>query len=177
MTVRGPRRQARHARTGRWRARSTRRDERGATALEFGLLAPLMLLLVFGMISYGTMLSYRQALSQGATEGARAAAVLPSSTPAAKVTAAVAALNESLQSYGVQCTIPGTATAGNLVRGGTTVGTCAVTVAACTNNAAASCATVVVDHAYRANPLVPTVPGLGIVVPQSLAYTAVAQVS
>jgi Flp pilus assembly protein TadG len=56
---------------------SRHRAEGGAAAVEFALVAPLLLLLVFGVISYGYMLSFRQALSQGAAEGARAAAVSP----------------------------------------------------------------------------------------------------
>ena len=56
---------------GRRRAPS----ERGAAAVEFALVVPLLLLLIFGIISYGMMLSFRQGLTQAASEGARAAAV------------------------------------------------------------------------------------------------------
>ena len=51
------------------------RGSRGAAAVEFALLVPIVLLLLFGIISYGYMLSFRQAMSQGASEGARAGAV------------------------------------------------------------------------------------------------------
>ena len=50
------------------------RQERGAVFAEFVIVLPFFLLLIFGMISYGTMFSFRQTLSQAATEGARAAA-------------------------------------------------------------------------------------------------------
>lgn len=59
---------------GRMRVRR-RRDERGASAVEFALLVLPLSLLVFGIIAFGIMLSFRQTLSQAATEGARAAAV------------------------------------------------------------------------------------------------------
>ena len=57
--------------------RRARARERGAAAVEFALVVPLLLVLVFGIISYGYMLSFRQSISQAAAEGARAAAVAP----------------------------------------------------------------------------------------------------
>lgn len=147
------------------------RRERGAAAVEFALVVPLLLLLVFGIISYGYMLSFRQALSQSATEGARAAAVTlrtPSGTE--QVDAARDALDEALGSYGITC--EGTA----LRRGGVTVGTCSVTVAACSNNATRECASVALAYDYADHPLLPT-PGIGFAMPDNLGYTAVAEVS
>ena len=145
--------------------------ERGAAAVEFALVVPLLLMLVFGIISYGYMLSFRQALSQSATEGARAAAVTlgtPSGTE--QVDAARDALDEALGSYGITC--QGT----SLLRNATVVGTCAVTVAACSNNVSRDCATVTLDYDYATHPLLPT-PGIGFAMPDSLGYTAVAEVS
>ncbi|GAA4129226.1 hypothetical protein GCM10022215_41480 [Nocardioides fonticola] len=167
--------------------RARRRGSRGAAAVEFALVAPLLFLLLFGIISYGYMLSYRQALSQGAAEAARSAAVLTASaTTTEKTTAAVSALNQSLNTYGVSCSITGGATTGNLVKNSTTVGTCSVGVYDCSSVSNASptqtsatpdCIRVYVNHYYSSNPLVPSFPGLGLVLPANLAYTAVAQVS
>lgn len=150
---------------------SRARGQRGAAAVEFALVAPLLLLLVFGIISYGYMLSFRQAVSQSAAEGARAAAVTLS-TPGGteQADAARAALNEALASYGITCS--GT----SLLRGGTNVGSCVVSIASCTGNPARDCATVTVDYDYADHPLIPS-PGVGIVMPDHLAYTAVAEVS
>ena len=153
-----------------------RRTDAGSAAIEFALMAPLLLLLVFGIIAYGYMLSFRQALSQGATEGARAAAVSAYPTPAQKVTDAVSGVNDALSSYGVRCDLPVGATSGTLQRNGAAVGSCAVTPATCVNNALASCMSVQVVYDYKHNPLVPDVPGVGLMLPDSLAYTAVAQV-
>lgn len=164
-----------------------RRGNRGAAAVEFALVAPLLFLLLFGIISYGYMLSYRQALSQGAAEAARSAAVLTASASTTdKTTAATAALNQSLNTYGVSCSIAGGATTGNLVKGGSTVGTCTVGVFDCSSVSTANpvqttatpdCIRVYVNHFYSANPLIPSFPGLGVVLPANLSYTAVAQVS
>jgi len=154
-------------------ARSRGRDEKGAAALEFALVAPLLLMVLLGIVSYGYMLSFRQGMSQGAAEGARAAAVaIASATPAQKSAAAVNAVNLSLQSYGVSCDN----VTNKLTRDGAQVGTCGVTIAPCTNNTATSCATVALDYAYRDNALVP-LPGLNVVMPENLTYSAVAQVS
>jgi hypothetical protein len=81
------------------------------------------------------------------------------------------ALNRSLGSYGVSCV--GT----SLKKDSQTVGSCSVTIANCSNNAAKTCASVHVSYAYRDHPLLPTFPGLGGTMPEDLDYTAVAEVS
>jgi Flp pilus assembly protein TadG len=147
------------------------RREDGAAAVEFALVVPFLLMLVFGIVSYGYMLSFRQALSQGAAEGVRAAAVSTrDSTEEQTRTAALAALNEALQTYGVSC--DGAAMSFR----GATAGTCSVRIDTCVNNAAKRCATVDLDYAYRENAPIPTFPGVGVVLPASLGYAAVAEV-
>jgi len=155
----------------RARALVTRRSgrENGAAALEFALVAPLLFALLFGIIGYGYMLSFRQGISQGAAEGARAAAVEFNS--ANQPTVAMAALNRSLESYGVSCV--GT----SLIRDSETVGSCSVDIDTCENNATKTCASVHVSYAYRDHPLLPSFPGLGGTMPEDLDYTAVAEVS
>ncbi len=154
----------------RARERSRDRADRGAAAVEFALIMPILLLLVFGIISYGYMLSFRQAISQAAAEGARAAAV--AQVAADRDGNAVDAVNEALDSYGVTCA----GVSGPLQRNGAPVGDCSVTIDACANDSSVQCATVTIDYAYDDNPLLP-VPGVGIVLPDNLRYTAVARVS
>lgn len=55
-------------------ARNARQD-RGAAAVEFALLLPLLLLLVFGIIDFGRALNAQITLTQAAREGARLAAL------------------------------------------------------------------------------------------------------
>ena len=55
-------------------ARSAARD-RGAAAVEFALLLPVLLLLVFGIIDFGRALNAQITLTQAAREGARIAAL------------------------------------------------------------------------------------------------------
>ncbi|MDF1706340.1 MAG: pilus assembly protein [Aeromicrobium sp.] len=156
-----------------------RHREDGVAAVEFALIAPLFIALVFGIISYGYMLSFRQGMSQAAAEGARVFAVAPTvgvSTTGSLSTkdAAIAAINRSLSSYSVTCTAAGT-----LTRNGATVGTCSVpsTATACTNNAATKCVKVDLRYSYRANPLIPSFPGLGVVLPETLTYNTTVQVN
>lgn len=145
------------------------RGEQGAAALEFALIAPFLFALILGIIGYGYMLSFRQGISQSAAEGARAAAVVAADgSMTEKEAAAVAAVNRSLESYGVTCG------GGNLTKDGTDVGDCTVGVAACDGDASRECASVRVNYAYRANPLIP---GIGVTLPEKLDYTAVAEVS
>ena len=49
--------------------------DRGATAVEFALLLPLLLLIVMGIIDFGRMLNAQQTLTQAAREGARLVAL------------------------------------------------------------------------------------------------------
>jgi Flp pilus assembly protein TadG len=152
---------------GRTRARDGR--DRGAAAVEFALIMPLLLLLVFGIISFGYMLSFRQAISQAAAEGARAAAV--AQRDADQVPDAISAMNDALESYGVSCADE------TLSRDGNEVGTCAVDIATCAGEAASiQCVTVTINYNYADFPLLPT-PGVGLVLPNELHYRAVARVS
>lgn len=59
----------------RWVARRRTRGERGAAAVEFGLLAPLLILLVFGIIEFGMMLNRDMMVASIARDGARTASL------------------------------------------------------------------------------------------------------
>lgn len=153
---------------------SRRHDDRGAAAVEFALVSVPLLYLVFGIITFGFMLGFRQNVSQAAAEGARAAAIAPVGlTDAQLQDRARSAISDSLTSNGVTCTSSGT-----LVSGAKTVGTCTVSGRqACTSGTStATCIKVSIDYLYSANPMVPTV-GLGIVMPDHLKYESEVQVS
>jgi len=157
-------------------ARTSRGDEeRGAAAIEFALVAPLLILLVMGVISYGYMLSFRQALSQAAAESARATAVSPFPTAAARQQEGLDALNESLDSYGVVC--DGFAAGSHLRKDGQNVGTCSVVIGTCANDPTKDCVTAALAYAYEAHPLTPSFPGASLVLPEQVSYDAVARTS
>jgi Flp pilus assembly protein TadG len=141
--------------------RVRRRGDDGAAAVEFALVVPLLLLLILGIISYGYMLSFRQALSQGAAEGARAAAITPSGLDDdERELRALAKVDEALASYGASCDDAGV--------------TCTVTFSDCGD---ARCASVLVAYPYEDGDVGPKFPGSGVVLPDSLTYTSVVEVS
>jgi Flp pilus assembly protein TadG len=140
-------------------ARRVRR-ERGAAAVEFAILVPLLLLLIFGIISYGVMLAFRQSLSQAASEAARAAVGAPS----AQVNAvAQSAVKGALDTYGKSCSAGVACTIS--------------TPAPCAGDSSHNCVQVTVTYPYRGNPIVPTVPGLGFTLPATLSFTSSIEVS
>lgn len=49
------------------------RKQRGAAAVEFAIVAPIFILLLFGMIEYGRMVMVQQMLTNATREGARRA--------------------------------------------------------------------------------------------------------
>jgi len=59
----------------RVRLGALRRDQRGTAVVEFALVAPILFLLVFGILDFGRALNYYNQLTQLAGQGARAAAV------------------------------------------------------------------------------------------------------
>jgi len=55
--------------------RGSANSERGAAAVEFALLLPLLVLLIFGMIDFGRAINAQITITQAAREGARALAL------------------------------------------------------------------------------------------------------
>jgi hypothetical protein len=63
------------------RRRAGKADERGASAVEFALVTPLLLLLVFAIVDYGLWFNESLNVRQGVREAARAAVVQRIETP------------------------------------------------------------------------------------------------
>jgi Flp pilus assembly protein TadG len=146
------------------RARARSRTERGAAAVEFALVLIPLIYIVFGIIDYGFMLSFRQQVSQAADEGARAGAVQIDSTK--QISDATSAVNSAMNALKVN---------GSAVTCGSGGLTCAVSRAACTNDSTHDCITVKLTYAYKANPVIPSMPLVPI--PTNLEYTAIARVN
>jgi len=130
------------------------------------ILTPLCMLL-FGIVVYGYLMSFRQNMTQAAAEGARAGAVAPpDATPDTHdfaISQAMDATNQALGSFGEGC--------------GNGRSTCSVTVAPCPSPSAAQCVTVTVSYDYQHHPLMPNVPLVSGFIPGTFTSTFTAQVN
>lgn len=81
------------------------RDESGTAMLEFTLISVLLLTIVFGIINFGLILSFKQDMTRAAAEGARAAAVAYPASGA--VAAGTAATQEAVQGFNKTCDVGG----------------------------------------------------------------------
>jgi Flp pilus assembly protein TadG len=86
-------------------ARGLARSQRGTAVVEFALVAPLLFLLVFGIIEFGRALNAYNQITQLAGQGARAAAVNrnPDGTQIAASTGTVDNADCGGHSYSIQC--------------------------------------------------------------------------
>lgn len=138
---------------GTYVARRASRRPRGAAAVEFALVLPILVVLLFGIISYGLMLSFRQSVSQAASEGVRAAAVAPTS-----------ANRQAIAYSAVEKVMGGSCNSGYLH---------------CTTSTPASCSTcmaVTVTYDYGADPSKVKLL-FGFALPDTLSYTATSQIN
>jgi Flp pilus assembly protein TadG len=144
--------------------KSTRRlhDESGAAFVEFVIVVPLFLVMVFALIGFGMLFSLRQTLSQAATEGARAAAIAPfPSDLTARTNRATASINDAFTGdascgSGLTCTVV------------MTPASCTVAVSQCE-------VAVTLTYANLSN-RIPVPQGIGLGFPNSLTYKASARI-
>jgi Flp pilus assembly protein TadG len=67
-----------------WLCRSLRIKRRGASAVEFAIVAPVFFLMIFGMIEYGRLVMVQQILTNATREGARRAVLQDATTSTVK---------------------------------------------------------------------------------------------
>lgn len=163
--------------------RRRRTAERGASAVEFAILIPFVLLVMFEIISWAYMFSFRQALSQAASEGARAGVGGYTSSTSCPVsgtwnvaacapgTAAATAVNNDLGSYSYN---------GTTLKCGSAGVTCTIQQSA-TCPSGHTCLQVTVAYPYRSQPLLSGMPSkvwpFSVVLPPNLTFTSVVGVS
>jgi Flp pilus assembly protein TadG len=59
------------------------RDERGAAAVEFAILLPVLMLILFGIVEFGMIMYSREVITNASREGARAGIVQATAKPTA----------------------------------------------------------------------------------------------
>ena len=128
------------------------RESRGAAAVEFALLVPIFLVIVFGIIDFGLMFYSKTVITNAAREGARTASL------SGDLDVTVAAATSAVGS------LPGTAPVVTTVCKNATGGACTNWVTGLSGVAAPSGGTVKVTVAYTYSWLTPIkyfIPGLG----------------
>ena len=129
-----------------------RRGDRGAAAVEFALLVPILLIVVFGIVDFGLLMNSSSLVSNAAREGARVGSL--EGTQKASEDAAKAAMT------GLIGTIPGPGT-GLVAACTTSTGTCTGWTGTSGTTAAPAGGTVTVTITYNYTWLTPIVRLLG----------------
>jgi Flp pilus assembly protein TadG len=152
---------------GRAMPRRARGDD-GAALLEFALVAIILFTLIFGIISYGFMLSFKQDMTRTAAEGARAGAV---AFPASEALgAARQATIDAAARTGKACS-----TTDGLDSDGDGL-SCSVTITPCTTSAG-NCVNVELRYDQDGHPIVGRIPLLDELPPNTLSSKSVARVN
>jgi Flp pilus assembly protein TadG len=133
--------------------------EAGTALVEMAFVVVLLSVFLFGIMTFGYLMSFKQNMTQAAAEGARAGATAPSADVAAD---ALAATNSSLASFGQSC--------------GNGAMTCTITpLVNCPSAASGHCVTVALDYDYANNPILPVVPLIGSALPSHILANSSAE--
>jgi Flp pilus assembly protein TadG len=137
--------------------------ERGAALVEMAVVVGLLALFLFGIITYGLVMSFDQSLTQAANEAGRAGAVAPRDVA---VERARAAANRVASGWGTEC-------------GGGEGLTCSFVIAPCSNGGSSvtDCMTVELRYDLDAHPRTPTLPVISQTLPDELVATVVVEVN
>jgi Flp pilus assembly protein TadG len=152
----------------RMRGDAGARGDRGAALVEMALIVPILGVLLFGIIEFGYLMSFRGGLAQAASEGARAAAVAVRTTnDVTAINEATAATNQAVANYGKTC--------------GLAYLTCQFFPHDCsgvTQTAALpDCMTVTVTYDNAANPIMPEIPIISFAMPNTLTVSSTVQMN
>lgn len=132
----------------------------GSALVEMAVVLPVLALFLFGIITFGVTMSFKQSLAQATNEAARAAAVAPRADAVARATAAA---DQATSGFGVPC---------NSGQGLT----CSFVITPCADSPG-DCMTVDLTYDLRGHPRVPSIPGVSSTLPDTLVSRAVVQVN
>jgi len=149
------------------------RGDDGAALLEFALVAVLLFTLLFGIINFGLILSFKQDVTRAAAEGARGGAVAYPASPGqtfeeAAELAALEDTDRAVRSISGTFDDDGCDTSGM---------TCDIDVSACQDQPTQQCVTVRVSYAYDEEPLFGSLPFMDGFLPNQVASTSVARIN
>jgi hypothetical protein len=168
--------------TERGRRRRGRGDE-GAALVEFAFVGVLLFTLVFGIISFGLLLSFKQDMTRAAAEGARAGAVAvadgnpPGETQiAAALSAAQTATEEAVEGFGGSFDGSGCAHVG-MDCGEEAIGDGLIEVVPCPEDTSKQCVTVTLVYDYGDHPLYGNIPLISQFLPDEVRSSSVARIN
>ena len=140
---------------------AARRTESGSALVEFAIVLLPLCIILFGIITYGVDLSFKQSMTQAADEAARAAATAPyADGNALAKDRARTATEDVMSGFGRSCTSPGMS--------------CTFTVQPC---GADTCMVVELDYDLAGHPLLPKFPFVDEALPSTVVARAVVQVN
>lgn len=161
MTLRLPR----PARTGRPTAAPGR--ARGVAALEFALILPLFLTVLFAIIHFAVQFGAQQLMTLAAAEGARAALQYQ---PAPDAATAVGLRRTRACTSAMALVGTLQARTGNSV-------SCSTVLTTCAHDAALQCLQVRLSYPYRSRPLIPALPYMNNLSPVTMLGLATVQLN
>lgn len=148
---------------------SRQRSERGAEMVEFAFVVVLLIMLLYGIVSYGLILSAQSTVTQAAEDGARAGIVATTNAVAAAETQAGGDVTWMGKGACYEPDVPaGVSTAAI---------SCQAWTENCPSNVNNQCLKVTVQYNYASDPLFPIMPGLSIITPSTISSTDVLQIS
>ena len=134
------------------------RGDAGTALVELALIITPLCMLLFGIVIYGYLMSFRQNMTQAAAEGARAGAV------------AVYGNGPNDARSAAEQSIGGFHACNNGL-------TCDVEQGNCPNQPSVQCITVRLTYDYANHPLLPSIPIVGAFLPDTIATSAVAEIN
>jgi Flp pilus assembly protein TadG len=147
---------------GRRRARRTATSERGSALVETAIVASLLFMLLFGIVTFGLLLAFRQNMVQAATEATRAGAVAEHDDALAR---AQLAAENAVSGFDKSCADDGDDGL-----------QCTATLEPCPASAVDLCVHVVVSHSNIEDPVVAPLPFVSMFVPDEMTVEAYATV-
>lgn len=146
------------------RLRFGRFGQDGAALVEFSIVVGFLLLLLYGIIAFGLALAVKESVTEAASDGARAA--VPAATGSGAEAAAQGAVDNAIAWLG-KC--------------GDGAFTCSTSVlspgtSGCTNSAN-SCIQVEVSYDWKDHAVIPNLPGIGLLLPNTIPAQAVSELA
>jgi Flp pilus assembly protein TadG len=157
------------------RGRRWRRNERGAELVEFSLVFVLFVFICYALVAFGLAMNLKSNLTHATAEGARTAVgagLCTIANPDPAIDSCAATKIQAAKDRTVEAMKGQSDNIWHEVENKVTAA-----IATCDAATTAYCITVKVPYDYGAHPIVPSAPGLGIVMPSTLQAESIVQLT